>query len=136
MRKSRKVSDFSPVLIIPFFMMQKEAGTIHEIVTAPPYNLGVFCVYWKNAMAKPVTLELLVAPGCHICRSFEEFWKTVEHEWPNVTFKKVDVVTPEGQALAQKYMIFASPGIILNGELWATGGYDKEKFLAKLKELS
>lgn len=87
-------------------------------------------------MAKPITLELLVAPGCHICRSFEEFWKTAAEDWPNVAFKKIDVVTPEGQALAQKHMIFASPGIIVNGELWATGGYDKGKFLQKIKDLS
>lgn len=86
-------------------------------------------------MPKPISLELLVAPGCHICRQFEEFWKTVEKDWPNVEFKKIDVVTPEGQEMAQKYMIFASPGIILNGELWATGGFDKEKFINKLKEL-
>ena len=59
-------------------------------------------------------------------------WK----DWPNVNYKKIDVTTPEGQRVAQQYMIFSSPGIILNGELWATGGFDKEKFLAKLKELS
>ena len=85
---------------------------------------------------KLVNLELLVAPGCHICRQFEEFWKTVERDWPNVESKKYDVTAPEGQVLAQKYMIFASPGIILNGELWATGGFDKDKFIKKLKELS
>lgn len=87
-------------------------------------------------MSKPILLELLVAPGCHICRQFEEFWKTAQSDWPNVEFKKYDVTAPEGQALAQKFMIFASPGIILNGELWATGGFDKNKFINKLKELS
>lgn len=87
-------------------------------------------------MQKLIVLELLVAPGCHICRRFEEFWKTVEKDWPNVAYQKIDVTTPEGQTLVQKYMIFASPGIILNGELWATGGFDKEKFINRLKELS
>ena len=86
--------------------------------------------------AKPINLELLVAPGCAICKRFEEFWATIEKDWSNVSFRKVDVVTPEGQQTAQKFMIFASPGIILNGELWASGGFDKEKFVAKLKELS
>ena len=85
---------------------------------------------------KRIVLEELVSPGCHICRQFEEFWHAIEKDWPNVDWRKVDVTTPEGQALAQKYMIFASPGIILNGELWATGGFDKEKFVARLKELS
>ena len=85
---------------------------------------------------KQIILEELTAPGCHVCRAFEEFWRMIEKNWPNVTYKKTDVTTEEGQQLAQKYMIFASPGIILNGELWATGGFDKEKFVAKLKELS
>ena len=53
-----------------------------------------------------------------------------------MVYKKVDVTTDEGQQMAGKYMIFASPGIILNGELWATGGVDKEKFVEKLRELS
>jgi len=44
--------------------------------------------------------------------------------------------TPEGEELAGKYMVFASPGIIVNGELFATGGFDRDKFTAKLKELS
>lgn len=85
---------------------------------------------------KQVILEELVSPGCQICRRFEEFWHTIEKDWPDVVFKKVDVTTPEGQALAGKYMIFASPGIILNGELWATGGFDRQKFLQRIKELS
>jgi hypothetical protein len=38
--------------------------------------------------------------------------------------------------MVQKYQIFASPGIIINGELFSTGGVNKEAFLEKLKELS
>ena len=85
---------------------------------------------------KAVTLEELSSPGCHICKQFEEFWHSIEKDWPNVRYRNVDVITPEGQKMVQQYMIMASPGIILNGELWATGGFDKEKFVAKLKELS
>ncbi len=85
---------------------------------------------------KPILLEELVSPGCHICREFEEFWHSVEKDWPNVIYKKVDVTTPEGQDMAQKYMIFSSPGVILNGELFASGGFNREKFLQKLRELS
>ena len=85
---------------------------------------------------KPVTLVELSSPGCQICRAFEEFWHSIEKDWSNVAFKKLDVTSPEGQEVVQKHMIFASPGIILNGELWATGGFDKNKFTEKLKELS
>lgn len=85
---------------------------------------------------KTVSLDLLTSPGCKICHSFLEYWKEFSKDWPNVSFKDISVVTPEGQELVQKFMIFASPGIILNGELFASGGFDKDKFTAKLKELS
>lgn len=83
-----------------------------------------------------IKLEELTAPGCQICKAFEEWWKTVEKDFPNVEWKKIDVTTPEGQEMAGKYMIFASPGLIINGELFSTGGFDKQKLLEKLKELS
>lgn len=85
---------------------------------------------------KPILLEELSSPGCQICKQFEAFWHSIEKGWPNITYKNVDVTTLEGQDIAQKHMIFASPGIILNGELWATGGFDKNKFVERIKELS
>ena len=85
---------------------------------------------------KEVELIELSAPGCSHCRAFQEFWHSVEANWSLVKFREVSVTTPEGQALAGQHMIFASPGIILNGELFSTGGVNKEKFLAKVKELS
>lgn len=85
---------------------------------------------------KPVTLELLTSPGCVHCHAFLEFWKTAQKEWPDVILKETSVTSPEGQDMAGKYMIFASPGIIINGELWASGGFDREKFIQKLKEVS
>jgi len=87
-------------------------------------------------VAKEISLEELSSPGCAHCKRFEEFWRSIESEWPNVKYRNVSVVTPEGQELAGKHMIFASPGIIINGEVWATGGFDKEKFLKRLRELS
>jgi glutaredoxin len=87
-------------------------------------------------MANKIILEELSAPGCIHCKEFREFWESIKAEWPNVEFREVSVVEPEGQELAQKHMIFASPGIILNGELSSTGGVNKEKFIARLKELA
>jgi len=85
---------------------------------------------------KSITLDVLASPGCVHCKEFEEFWHTIEKDWPNVMFRHVDVTTPEGQEMAGKFMIFTSPGIILNGELFSTGGFDKEKFIKKITELS
>lgn len=85
---------------------------------------------------KPIVLEELTSPGCHNCRAFEEFWQTVEKDWPNVTIQRKDITTPEGQALAGRHSIMASPGIVLNDEFFSTGGVDRAALLAKLKELS
>lgn len=87
-------------------------------------------------MPKPVLLEELTAPGCTHCAAFKVFWHTIEKDWPNVTFKEYSVITPEGQEMVQKYMIFASPGIVLNGKLFSTGGVNQKEFIQKLKELS
>ena len=85
---------------------------------------------------KSVSLEVLHSPGCQICRMFDEFWVTIAKDWPNVSYKKLDVTTPEGQEMVQKHMIFSSPAIVLNGELFQMGGFDREKFFTRLKELS
>jgi len=85
---------------------------------------------------KNITLEVLTAPGCTHCHEFLEFWKTIATEWPNVQMKELSILTPEGQAMVGTYQIFASPGIILNNEVFATGGFNKEKFIDRLKELS
>lgn len=85
---------------------------------------------------KEVVLEELTSPGCHNCAAFKEFWEKEKENWPNVTFKEISITDPEGQEMVQKYQIFASPGIILNGELFSTGGVDQDKFIEKLKELS
>ena len=54
-----------------------------------------------------------------------------------MTTEVLDIVESEkAQELVQKFQIFASPAIIVNGELFSTGGYDEAGFLNKLKELS
>ena len=50
--------------------------------------------------------------------------------------REISILTAEGQALAREKFVFASPGIIVNGELCFSGGYDEKEFLVKLKEVS
>jgi glutaredoxin len=83
-----------------------------------------------------ILLQELSSPGCHICKEFEEFWNSIKGDFPNVEYQNISVTTPEGQEMVGKYMIFASPGIIINGELFSTGGFDRAKVVEKLKELS
>ncbi len=89
-----------------------------------------------DTIKTPVILEVLTSPGCTHCHAFLEFWKKEGVTWPNVTMKEVSLITPEGQAMVGKYSIFASPGIIINGELFSTGGFDKKELITKLEQLS
>ena len=97
---------------------------------------GECIVFYNFYMANDIHLQELSSPGCTHCKAFQEFWHSIEKDWPNVKFEEVSITTPEGQELAQKHMIFASPGIVINGELLSTGGVNKTKFLERLKELS
>ena len=85
---------------------------------------------------KPVKLDLLTSSQCVHCEAFRTFWKSEASHWPNVTFTEVSALTPEGQSLVTTHMIFATPGIFLNDELFSSGGFEKEGFLAKLKSIS
>lgn len=85
---------------------------------------------------REVVLEELTSPGCHNCAAFKSMWGEIEGDWPNVKFREVSLMDPEGQEMVQKYQIFASPGIILNGELFSTGGVNREEFITKLQDLS
>lgn len=83
-----------------------------------------------------ITLEVLTAPGCVHCREFLDYWKTEARGWSNVTMKEISLLTGEGQELIRRHKIFASPGILLNGELFGTGEINTREFLAKLRTLS
>lgn len=85
---------------------------------------------------KTVTLTELSSPGCEHCKTFEKFWHSIENQWPSVEYKNISVTTPEGQELASKHMIMSSPGIVINDELFSTGGVNTKQLLEKLKELS
>ena len=85
---------------------------------------------------KSVSVEVVATVNCQICLKFDEFWHLIEKDWPKVTYKKIDALTAEGQELVQKYQIMASPGIIINGELWTLGGFNEKDFIEKLKSLS
>lgn len=85
---------------------------------------------------KPILLEEVFSPACKICNDFEAYWKVIAKDFPNVEFKRLDILETEGQEAIRKYMIFSSPGIIINGELFSSGGFDADELVKKLKELS
>ena len=85
---------------------------------------------------KKIIVQSLSSPGCHNCELFEKFWHSVEKDYPNVKYSNSSILDPKGQELASKHSIFASPGIIINGELFSVGGVNTDKFIEKIKELS
>jgi len=74
-------------------------------------------------------------PGCHNCAAAKKIFDEIMPDFPNVEVKEIDMTTPEGQELVQKYGIMSSPGIVINEELFSTGGVDREKLIEKLKSL-
>ena len=74
------------------------------------------------------------------CASCEASKKILEEEirpnFPEVEIEYIDMLSDEGQKMVVDYGIMSSPGIIVNGELFSSGGLDKEKLIEKIKELS
>lgn len=87
-------------------------------------------------MTNRITIQEISAPGCAHCQAAR---KTLENEirkqFPNVEMQFGDMFSEEGQKLVQRYGILASPGIIVNGELFSAGGLDKKKLVEKIKSL-
>lgn len=82
-----------------------------------------------------INIKFVTVPGCYHCERAREIFSELKSTYPDMEIVEVDVTTPEGAALVSKYEIFSSPGIIINDELFSTGGLDKEKFIQKLHYL-
>lgn len=85
---------------------------------------------------KKISLISVSVPGCVECKRFEEHWEQMKDQFPNVEYKNISAISPEGQELVSKHSIMMSPGIIVNNELFGVGGIDMEKLKARIKELS
>ncbi len=83
-----------------------------------------------------IKIQFLTMVGCHNCAEVKKIFDEVMPDFKDkVEVDEIDIVTPEGQELVQKYSVMASPGIIINDELFSTGGVHKEKLVEKLKSL-
>jgi len=83
-----------------------------------------------------VKIQFLTMPGCHNCAAAKKIFDEILPDFKNkVEVTEIDMMTPEGQELVQKYSVMASPGIVIDGELFSTGGVNKEKLIKKLETL-
>jgi glutaredoxin len=78
----------------------------------------------------------ITSPGCSHCAAAKKILEgDIRTQFPDVDIQYIDVLTPEGQKLVGEFGIMSSPGVLVNGELFAVGGLDKNKLIAKIKEL-
>lgn len=83
-----------------------------------------------------ISLVAVSAPGCHNCAVFKSFWDTEQAKWPQVKFTEVNLMTKDAAPILMKHRILASPGILINDELFSVGPVDHEALLAQLKKVS
>ena len=74
-------------------------------------------------------LQLLTMSGCHTCAEDKKTIEEIQPEFPDLEIEEVDITTPEGQEMVQKYSIISSPGIIIDAELLSTGDVNKENII-------
>ena len=75
--------------------------------------------------------------GCHNCEAAKKIFNEILPDFSGkVEVEEVDMASPEGQELVQKYSVMASPGIVINGELFSTGGVSKDKLVEKLTSMT
>lgn len=83
-----------------------------------------------------INILFVTVSGCHECAKAKELFEELKPKYPQMQIEEINATTPQGIELVQKYGIFSSPGIIINGELFSMGALNKDKFVQKLEELS
>jgi len=85
---------------------------------------------------KNIRIQEVSTPGCVHCEQARKLLKDeIRKQFPDVEMEFVDMLSEKGQEMVRKYGIMASPGIIINGELFSVGGLDKKKLIEKIKTL-
>ena len=78
----------------------------------------------------------LVRPeGCVHCGQVLNTLKKLKKNYPDLTIDDIDMISDKGQEIVQKYGIMASPGILINGKFFASGGATEEQLRKKFEEL-
>jgi len=79
-----------------------------------------------------VKVTLIHASWCNVCPSARRFWKDLKSEY-NFDYEEVDVETPQGQILIDKYGIVGVPTAIIDGKVVFTGLPKKAEVIASIK---
>lgn len=82
-----------------------------------------------------IKLTLVTREGCVHCAQTKEILKKIKPEFPELAIEEIDMTSPKGQELIAKYSIMASPGIIINDELFSMGGTTEKELQDKFTEM-
>lgn len=72
-------------------------------------------------------VKLVTSQSCAHCMRAKEALDEIKKDMPDLEVETIDLFKDEGQELAQKYGIMASPGIIIDDKLAFQGGATKEQ---------
>lgn len=72
-----------------------------------------------------VKLQILESPGCAKCASAKQAWERIKDDYPEVEVEAIDIT--ERPELAVKYGLMSTPGIVINGQLNASGVGDEQR---------
>lgn len=82
-----------------------------------------------------IKVTLIRPQGCSHCVAVKATLEKMKADYPELIIEEIDMATPRGQSLVQKYGILSSPGILINDEFFAMGGATQEQFRNKFEEL-
>jgi thioredoxin 1 len=78
-----------------------------------------------------VKVTLLHASWCTVCPSARRLWKDLKSEY-GFEYEEIDVETPEGQEMSEKYGIVGIPTTIIDGEIAFSGLQKKAEAIARI----
>lgn len=79
-------------------------------------------------------VQFVSSDTCAHCMMAWEALQKIKKDMPDLELEKIDLLKPEGQEMAQKYGIMASPGIIIDGKLAFQGGATEEQLREALSK--
>lgn len=82
-----------------------------------------------------ITIQLVSTPGCTHCEEVGKVLNEVKPQYPQMEIVELDATNPDGLELVTRYGILTSPGVIINDELFATGGINKGDLVKKLDSI-
>ncbi|MFQ5794782.1 MAG: thioredoxin family protein [Candidatus Bipolaricaulia bacterium] len=79
-----------------------------------------------------VKLQILESPGCAKCASAKQSWERIKDDYPQVEAEAIDIT--EHPELAVEHGLMSTPGIVIDGELKASGFTNEQRLRELLDE--